>query len=110
MGLFIAIFFCFRNYMRARAQALSGVKWALYTFLAVIAGWFIGSMIMVFILMIRFPEFWALVGNPDITPQEVSAFIMERVNPWIADIFLLFCGLGGYLFVRHQLIKKATQP
>ncbi len=96
--------------MRARAQALSGAKWALYTFLAVVAGWFAGSMIMVMILMIRFPEFLELAGTPDITPPEISAFLMERINPVVADIFLLVCGLGGYLFVRHRLIKKAPSP
>jgi hypothetical protein len=110
MGIFIVIFFCFRNYMRARAQALSGVKWGFYTFLAVIAGWLAGSMIMVIILMIRFPELLQLAGSPDITPQEVSAFILERVNPIVADIFMLFCGLGGYLFVRHRLIKMTSPP
>ncbi len=96
--------------MRARTQQLSGIKWAFYTFMAVIAGWFAGSMIMITILMIRFPELLQVAGSPDITPQEVSAYILERVNPIVADIFMLFCGLGGYLFVRHRLIKKALPP
>jgi hypothetical protein len=106
MGLFITIFFCIRNFMRAKAKELNAGKWALFTFLAVIAGWFIGCIIMVVILLIRYPELGTLVSTPGATPAEVTAFLAGRMDAVVADLFLLFCGLGGYLFVRHLLINK----
>jgi len=106
MGLLLTIFFCIRNYIRAKAKRLNAGKWAFLTFLAVIAGWFAGCMIVVTILLTRYPELIAMVNEPGTGPSEIAPAISERMNPFVAELFLLFCGLGGYLFVRHQLIRK----
>jgi hypothetical protein len=110
MGLFLTIIFCALNYMRARVKKLNAAKWAFFTFLATLVGWFVGGMIMMIILMVRFPDLVELTTQPDASPATLAPAIAERMNPWIAEIFLLFCGLGGYLFIRHLLIKKPVPP
>jgi hypothetical protein len=105
--LLLVIILCFSNFRRAKAQNLLGISWAVYTFVAAIAAGFLGILISVIILMVRFPELQQIAIEAAGNQQVVTEALMQRVNPLIMELFYLVCSFGGYLWVRHLLIKRA---
>jgi hypothetical protein len=106
MGWIVLVFCCVRNYFRARAANLSAALWAFYTFLAGIIGWFIGSIIVVIIFLMRDPVLREMLKEPKPDREAIVAYLAGP-KLIVPEIFLAFCGLGGYLFVRHLIIKRS---
>lgn len=108
MELGILIFCCIRNYYRARAANLNAALWSLYTFIASMATWFIGGIIMVLIMISKDEYLRNLLMKQPPARQEIVDYMADR-NLVVAQLFLIVCMLGGYLLVRHLLIKRASE-
>lgn len=107
MELGILLFCCIRNYFRARAANLNAALWSFYTFLACIVTWFIGGIIMTFIMVSRDAQLRALLTKQPLDRQQVVNYLVSK-NLVIPQLFLLVCLIGGYLFIRHLLIKRTV--
>lgn len=109
MELLIVLTFCsIRNYNRARAANLNAALWSFYTFIACLVSWFIGGIIAVYIMIARDPQLYNLLTHEPVDKQAVFKYMTGK-NIIVSELFLLVASIGGYLFVRHQLIRR-TQP
>ncbi len=105
MELGILIFCCIRNYFRARAANLNAALWTFYTLLASLIAWFIGGVIVTLILLARYPQIKKMLLQQPPDREGIISY-MAGQNLFVAQIFLVVCMLGGYLFVRHLLLRK----
>lgn len=106
MSFILMIVFCVSNFFNAKKNGLPAGKWVLYTFLAVMAASFIGAVITSIIFVIRDPHLRAMM----LQSQQDQASLMQYFSTqdmFFPELFMLFCGLGGYLFTRHLIFKKA---
>ncbi len=101
----VLIFCCIRNYFRARAAKFNAALWTFYTFLSILVAWLIGSFITVIIMVIRDPQIRALLSQQPPDRQRLMEYVKHQ-NLFVHEMFLMFCGLGGYLFIRHLMIRK----
>lgn len=103
----VFIFCCVWNYYKAKAHKLNAGLWAFYTLLAVLAGWMIGIVIVSIIMLLRDPELQQMLmqSHPN---REAAMQYMQRQDLTISQLFLMFSGLGGYLFTRYKIEKKGV--
>jgi hypothetical protein len=107
MGWIVLVICCLRNYVRARAANLKAALWVFYTVLAGMFGWLVGSVIVVVILLIRDPYLKSMLYAQSPDKDAIVAYL-NGPKLIIPEIFLAFCGIGGYLFVRHLIIKRSV--
>jgi len=105
MELGIIIFCCIRNYFRARAANLKAALWTFYTLLACLVAWFIGGVIITLIMVSRDPNLRKLLMQQPPDQQKVLDYMAGR-NLFVPQLFLVVCMVGGYLLVRHLIIKR----
>lgn len=106
MALFILVWGCFRNYLRARVGQLNAGRWAVATFFSILVAWFVGALIMVVIMVIKDPQLRVLMTKPDVDREELLRYTQANMNATISEVFMMVCAIGGYLFVRYMLIRK----
>ena len=107
MGVFFVIVWgCFRNFVRARLGGLNGGFWALITFIAIFVAWLIGAFIVIGIMAYSDPILRDLMTQqpPD---QDVLMRQIAQHNLLIPEILMVVCSFGGYLLIRHLIIKRA---
>jgi|GEM_PF-4509087 len=107
LGIVMLITFAvFRASFLARRGGLNSTVWALLAVVGVLAGMFLGSVIMVFILLAKDPGLLKLIEANRNNQQFMTDYLLRTQNVYIMEIFLMFSGVGGYLFVRHHLLKR----
>lgn len=94
--LLLIIWFARNNSKRAKLKGLKPGRWAFLTVIAYIVGELIGAFIV--ILIIR-------KG----VPYTMNDLMNQNSGILLNEVFGIFCGVGGYLFVRHQLQKQPDQ-
>lgn len=105
MEIGILIFFCIRNYFKARAAQLNAALWSFYTFLACMITWAIGGVIMSIIMISRDPQLKDILLRQPADRQAVVNHLTQK-NLLVPQLFLIVCMAGGYLFIRHLLSKR----
>jgi|GEM_PF-1693002 len=110
MELLVYIFCCYLNYSRAKLAHLSGAKWALFTFIAILITAVIGFTTVIVVLFSKDPNVQAMINEMSKTgdDSELQQYILKNVN-FLNQLFVFFCGLGGYLFIRYILNKKVER-
>lgn len=103
----VLIFCCVRSYMKARAARLNAALWTFYTFLAILFSWIIGSIIVTVILILRDPSLRHMLTQQPPDRDGIMNYLKTQ-NLLIPEIFLLFCGIGGYLFIHYLISKRTT--
>ncbi len=107
MELIIFGICCYLNYSRAKLAQLSGGKWALYSALSIFVALFIGAAFLMIFMTVQDPEFKRMFTDASTSgnTNEFNEYVMSKMTI-INQLFILFCGVGGYLFVRYLLNKK----
>ncbi|PZF71316.1 hypothetical protein [Taibaiella soli] len=92
--ILLPLFFAWRNSIRARMKGQNGFVWGFITFLIFEAFEMIGFTISV-------------LGFYHVPPTKdaLSAFVSNP--PMASSLFVLFCGLGGYLLIRFILDRMS---
>ncbi|MBS1782512.1 MAG: hypothetical protein JSS78_05565 [Bacteroidetes bacterium] len=106
MELGILVFICIRNYFRARVMQLNAGLWAFYTFIAALATWFVGGIIITLIMIGRDAQLRALLMHQPVDRQQAVDYLMRK-NLFVPQVFLIVCMIGGYLIVRHFMSKQS---
>lgn len=104
MPLLLIIFFSVRTYFRAKKGGLPPSKWVIYTILSVMVAWFLGAIITSIIFVIKDPTIQEMMTSGESSQEAVMKYLATQ-DMLIPEIFMLFCGVGGYLFIRHQLLR-----
>jgi hypothetical protein len=91
--------------MKARAAKLNAALWTFYTFLSILFSWLVGSIIVTFILILRDPALRRMLTHQPPDRDGVMNYLKTQ-NLLLPEIFLLFCGIGGYLFIHYLITKK----
>lgn len=97
---------CVWNYFRAKAANLNAWVWTFYTLLGVLVGWFIGLMISSLILIAKDPQLQQMMLNSVNPDRAAIMHYLQKKNLLLIEVFGLFCGFGGYLFVRNLITKR----
>lgn len=105
MAFILLLFLCLRIYLRAKHHGQPPGKWVIYNILSVVAAWFIGAMISSIIFMIKDPGLRKMMTQTQPDQQAVMQYFASQ-DMFFPELFILFCGIGGYLFIRHRLIRK----
>ena len=107
MELILFIICCYLNYSRAKRGGLNGGKWALYTFLAILGGLLIGATTIMIYLMANDPELQNMISDASASrnDEELRQYVQGKMH-FLNQLFMLFCGIGGYLFVRYRLGRR----
>lgn len=108
MSLGALVFCCVNNYFKARAANLNAALWALFTFIAYGITWFIGGIIVTLIMITRDPQLREIAMKQPSDPQAAVRYLESR-SLIIPELFLIVCGIGGYLFIRHLILKRKVQ-
>jgi len=111
MGIFLAIYFAYRNNVRAKGVGQSGPLWAFITVILFLFAEMIGFAIVVFGFCKWHVDMAAYMKNPQqymtvVASQWEFLFKDSFVRSLTPDLF----GIGGYLFVRYLLERKAVKP
>lgn len=96
IDLLLSLYFAWRNSVRARIKGQNGLVWGFITFMIFLAFEIIGFAISVF-------------GFYHIAPTQTAVMEFALHAPWAASLFVLFCGIGGYLLIRFILDRMAGQ-
>ncbi len=107
MELGILIFCCIRNYFRAGAAELNAALWSFYTFIACICAWFIGGIIMTFIMISRDELLRDMLMQQPPDRQKVMDYLVQK-NLLVPQLFLIVCMAGGFLLTRHLIIRRSA--
>jgi len=108
MELIIYLACCYLNFKRAEAAKLNGFKWALLTFVIIFLFVGIGSFLLLASFVSQDAGFRELASNPEQDPKLVMEAIQKKVT-FLHQLFVLFCGLGGYLLVRYWITKRTNK-
>jgi len=91
--------------MRAKAAKLNAARWTFYTFISMLVTWFIGVFIVVTIMLVRDPKLRTMLLSQSQDKQRITEYLSSK-NLLVPQLFMLFCMVGGYLFVRYLMAKK----
>jgi hypothetical protein len=91
--------------MKARAANLNAALWTFYAFLSILCSWAIGSIIVTMILLLRDPVLRGMLTQQPPDKDGIMNYLKTQ-NLLLPEIFLLFCGVGGYLFIHYLISKK----
>lgn len=107
MELLIFIFCCYLNYNRAKQANLNGGRWAFYTFIAIFGTLLIGAAAILIYLVSNDPQMQSLVKDMSSSRDDeaIKQYVTGKLS-LLNQLFMFFCGIGGYLFVRYFLNKK----
>lgn len=105
----VFILCCIRMYVKARAANLNAALWTFYTFISILVAWLAGIVMVAIIFLVRDPNLRSLITKVPADRDAVMKHIMSQ-NMLIPEIFLMFCGLGGFLFVNYLVSKRTTPP
>lgn len=105
----LLIFGCITNYAKARAAQLNAALWSFLTVLAIFIGLFIGSFIVAIIMMIKDPGFLSVMQQHPGDQEFMMKYMSEHHNLLVMELFLLVCGVGGYLFINYLIKKKGVK-
>lgn len=94
IDLFLAIYLAWRNSLRARIKGQNVALWVIITLLAYGIGEFLGTL-LVFFFFYRGPA----------NPAAIQNYFMNL--PRSTFVFVLFCGIGGYLLIRFILERMS---
>jgi hypothetical protein len=92
--------------MKARAANLNAALWTFYTFLAIVGAWVIGSVIVTAIMIAKDPVLRNMFSTQPPDKDGILEYLKTQ-NMVIPQIFIMFCGVGGYLFIHYLLTRKA---
>jgi hypothetical protein len=92
--------------MKARAANLNAALWSFYTFLAIVGSWLIGSVIVTGIMIARDPVLRNMFSTQPPDKDGILEYLKTQ-NMMIPQIFIMFCGIGGYLFIHYLLSRKS---
>lgn len=109
MELVIITFATIQVYLRARAAQLSAGTWALYNVLSMLGAMCIGVIISSIILVMTDQQLVSLMMEQQGNQQVVLDYLQTK-NMLVTQFFILFCALGGFLFIRYRLDKIAPLP
>lgn len=105
MELVVYIYCCYLNYNKAQKAQENGFKWGLLTLLAIFLAVGIGSFFLLASFVSNDASFREMASNPQQDPKELMTFLQKKIT-LLHQLFILFCGFGGYLLLRYLLTKK----
>lgn len=98
MDLFFLVligYLIYKNSIIARVKGKNAFIWGLLTFIAI---FFAEALGMLMLVSFFYPQY---IGVADVSKSRELADIIS--GNFLHSLFVLFCGLGGYLLVRFIL-------
>jgi hypothetical protein len=72
------------------------------------AGLMIGGIDILLSLISRDAELKSMIMEVPQDREATMVYLQDKIT-WLHQLFVLFCGIGGYLFTRYILNKKIVK-
>lgn len=106
--LLAVLFLSLSNARRAASRNLKPGIWAVVTSFSVLAGLFVGCVLLCFIVLLQHPDLLELAKLNDQAGMQKRIGALYNQSGLLYTALIFGGGFGGYLLVRYFLDKKSA--